>query len=271
MTLAEAARPLAGSTVVVTRAADKADRLVAPLRALGAEVLSYAATRIEPRQTDHLLRAAGELARYDWIVFTSASAVALTFDAAAACGVTIADWAHVSVACVGSATADAVRARGVEPSLVPERFVAEGLLQAFESRGGLTGALVLYPAAAGARRELREGMRALGARVEQIEAYETVPGDADVDDVLAALREGRVHAVTLTAKSAVDAWVSAVHPLHTVAVAVSIGPVTTRAAHDAGMRVAAEAMPSTIEGLVAAVVRAIGAQRGGHHQQTNIS
>lgn len=270
LTAADTDRPLAGVTVVVTRAAAKADVLAAPLQALGAEVLSYAATRIVPRDTAGLALAAGELARYDWVVFTSASAVTMMFDAAAAAGVTTSDWAHVSIAAVGSATAGAVRARGAEPALVPERFIAEGLLSAFEERGGLTGATVLYPAAAGARRDLHEGLRMLGARVEQVDAYDSVATDEDVALVSAALRDGRVHAVTLTARSAVEAWVQAMQPLHAVADVVSIGPITTRAAHAAGLRVAAEAMPSTIEGLVAAVVRAIGAQRGGHYR-TNIS
>ncbi len=266
-----ASQPLAGATIVVTRAASRADTLVEPLEALGAEVLSYAATQIVPRDVAGLQRAASTLARYDWVVFTSATAVAMTFDASEGCGITAEQWRHVKVATVGSSTANAVRARGVEPTLVPERFVAEGLLEAFEARGGVDGMRMLYPSAAGARRELRDGLHAMGATVDQVEAYDTVATDADVADVRAALREGRVDAVTLTARSAVEAWVVAMGEAHQLADVVSIGPVTTQAAHAAGMRVAAEAMPSTIEGLVAAVVRAIRAQRDRHHHQTNIS
>ena len=87
----------------------------------------------------------------------------------------------------------------------------------------------------------------------------------------AALRDGRVHAVTMTARSAVDAWVMAMGAMHCAADVVSIGPITTQAAHAAGMRVAAEAMPSTLDGLIAAVVRAVRAQRDRHHHLTTNS
>jgi uroporphyrinogen-III synthase len=266
-----AAQPLSGATVVVTRAAARAEQLVAPLQALGARVLSYAATRTVPRDLAGLQRAAASLARYDWVVFTSATGVTMTFDATEALGITAAQWQHLRVAAVGSATASAVRERGVEPALVPARFVAEGLLEAFAAQGDMHGTTVLYPAAAGARRELADGLRALGATVHVVDAYDTVATDEDVAEVHAALRTGHVNAVTLTARSSVDAWVAAMGEAHGMADVVSIGPVTTQAARAAGMRVAAEAMPSTIEGLVAAVVRAVRAQRDRHHHQTNIS
>jgi uroporphyrinogen-III synthase len=252
---------LHGTTVVVTRAADRADHLAAPLQALGASVTHYAATRIVPREVDAVREAARCLARYDWVVFTSATAVNLLFDAAEACGVLVADWSHTRIAAVGSATAQAVQSRGATPTLVPDRFVAEGLVEAFAARSDVRDARVLYPAATGARAELPDGLRALGAQVDRIDAYESVATDDDVCDVSRALRDGRVQIVTLTSRSAVDAWVTAMTPLHAAAEVVSIGPVTTEAARAAGLRVAAEAMPSTVDGLVAAVVRAVQSQR----------
>lgn len=263
-------RPLLGATVVVTRAADRADQLVAPLEALGASVITYAATRIVLRDVEALRQAACELARYDWVIFTSATSVGLMFDATEACGIAPQSWAHTRIAAVGSSTAAAVVERGATPTLVPERFVAEGLLEAFAARDDVVGATMLYPAAAGARTELCAGLTRLGARVDRIDAYHSMATDEDIAEVRAALRDGRVNVVTLTAKSAVDAWVSAMAPDHAMSDIVSIGPITTQAAHAAGLRVAAEAMPSTMEGLVAAVVRAVRAQKDRHqHQITN--
>ncbi len=265
-----AEQPLSGATVVVTRAVARAEELVAPLEALGAQVLTYAATRIVARDVTGLHRAVQALARYDWVVFTSAISVTMTFDASESVGVVADDWKHTRVAVVGSATAAAVRARGVEPTLVPERFVAEGMLEAFAVQG-VQGTTMLYPAAAGARRVLVDGLRAMGATVDQVDAYDTIATDEDVAKVFAALRDGQVHAVTFTASSAVDAWAAAMGAACQMAEVVSIGPVTTQAARAAGMRVAAEAMPSTMEGLVDAVVRAVRAQRDRHHHQTLFS
>ncbi len=265
------ARPLMGATVVVTRASERADALVLPLQALGAHVMTYAATRIVPCDAGGLDQAARTLARYDWVVFTSATSVALTFDATEALGITAADWAHTRVAAVGESTAIAVRARGVEPTLIPERYLAKGLLDAFIARTDVAGMRMLYPAAAGARRELCDGLRALGAIVDRIDAYDSVATDEDVAEVRAALQARQVHVVTMTASSAVDAWVTAMGAAHNAADVVSIGPITTQAAHAAGMRVVAEAMPSTLDGLVAAVVRAVRAQRDRHHHLTTNS
>lgn len=265
---ADARRPLSGATVVVTRAATRSETLVAPLQSLGATVLTYASTQIVERDVAALRDAARQLARYDWVVFTSATAVAMTFEATEAIGITSADWARTKIAVVGSATAHALRERGAEPSLLPERFVAESLMEAFTARDDVRGTRVLYPSAAGARPVLCNGLSALGATVDRIDAYESVATHADVSEVRAALREGRISVVTLTASSAVTAWVQAMAPDHDRAEAVSIGPVTTQAARAAGMRVAAEAMPSTLDGLVAAVVRAVRAQRDRHIHHT---
>ncbi len=256
-------RPLHGATIVVTRAADRAEQLVAPLRALGAEVMTYAATRIVPCNTDLLTVAAAALSEYDWVIFTSATSVALLFDAADACGMQAAQWAQRRIAAVGAATATAIRERGAEPELVPQQFVSEALLDAFAEQRDLTGARILYPAAVGARDVLSDGLRALGARVDRIDVYDSLATHDDVSWLQTALQSGRIDAVTLTAKSAVDAWVAAMAPAHAIADVVSIGPVTTQAAHAAGLRVAAEAMPSTVDGLVAAVVRAVEARRHG--------
>ena len=77
---ASVTRPLNGATIVVTRAATRADQLVEPLEALGARVLTYAATRIVARDVEALRSAACALARYDWVLFTSATSVSMTFE-----------------------------------------------------------------------------------------------------------------------------------------------------------------------------------------------
>lgn len=261
-------RPLDGATILVTRAPDRSARLTAALEALGATVVSYSATRIEPRDLDGLAAAARQLARYDWVVFTSATAVSLLFDATVSCGVGTAAWAFTKVAVVGSATASAVRAHGVEPAVIPDRFVAEGLLEALALRNDVRDARLLYPVAAGARAQLIDGLRALGATVDRIEAYESVAGDDDVEHVRTTLESSQVTLVTLTASSAVTAYVAAMDPMHRFTDAVSIGPITSDTARAAGIRVIAEADPSTVDGLVDAVVRAVTDKRARLFSQT---
>jgi uroporphyrinogen-III synthase len=269
--LPDSTLPLHGATIVVTRAATRAEQLVAPLEALGARILTYAATKIVTRDTATLLCATRALGRYDWAVFTSATSVALTFEAATVNGITLADWSHTRIAAVGSATSTALRERGLTVALEPETFVAEALVDAFAAHVEMRGSRVLYPTAVGSRSVLNDGLRSLGATVDRIDIYESVTTAEDTAAVRGALRDGLVHVVTLTASSAVNAWVAAMSPVHAAADAVSIGPITTQAARAAGMRVVAEAMPSTLDGLVDAVVRTIGMQRDAQSHSTRTS
>ncbi|MDZ7631263.1 MAG: uroporphyrinogen-III synthase [Gemmatimonadaceae bacterium] len=246
----EQVRPLAGTTIVVTRAADRAEQLVGPLEALGAEVLTYSATRIVPRDIEALRRAACELARYDWVIFTSATSVALLFDATEACGIEAGQWAHTRIAAVGSATAAAVRARGAAPTLVPEQFVAEALLQAFRDRGDLVGATMLFPAAAGARPELADGLRTLGARVDRIDAYESVATDEDVAGVRAAPARARAQRGDADGAECSGRPGGGDGPRHMRwPTSCSIGPITDAGGARGGLpRGARKRMPSTMEG-----------------------
>jgi uroporphyrinogen-III synthase len=259
--LDRSALPLAGATVVVTRASDRSDALVAPLEALGAHVVAYAATQTVLRSDAALRAALLTLADFGWVVFTSATSVEVTMACADACLVPRSEWHGTRIAVVGSSTAEAVRARGLEPTLLPDRFLAAGIVDAMRARTDVAGSRVLYPAAAGADETIVLGLSALGAQVVRLDIYETVATDDDRSSVLSLLRDRKIDVVTLSARSAVTAWCNAMQELACVADVVSIGPITSAAARDAGLRVAAEAVPSTNDGLVDAVVRAVRTQR----------
>lgn len=257
-------RPLAGKRVVVTRASDHAAALSEPLRALGADVIELATTRIERLDPVPLRAALARLQEYDWIVFTSQNAVRIFWLELCALGLDAAALTHARIAVVGPATAAAVEDRGMPLELAPERFVAEGLLEAMSVRRDVAGTRILLPAAEGAREILPDGLRAIGASVDVIRIYRS----ALVTEPATALRErllaGEIHAVTVAAPSAVAGLVAAVgQDAVATAAVVSIGPVTTRAALEAGLNVAAEAERSTGAGLVDAVVGALRRSRGG--------
>ncbi len=169
-------RPLAGRTVVVTRPQEQAASLVEPLEALGAEVLLAPTIRIEPRPLDDevavVLR---ELATYQLVVFTSANAVRV-FAGYLARGTDDGGMpAGPVVAAVGPATAAALEKHGLACHLVPDEYVAEGLLDAFEEQAApVAGARVLIPCARDARDVLPETLRERGAQVDVLHIYDTV-------------------------------------------------------------------------------------------------
>jgi uroporphyrinogen III methyltransferase / synthase len=242
-------RPLFGRTIVVTRAREQASDLRQRLELLGADVVELPAIVLEP--IDFALP---DLARYGWIVFTSANGVEAFFDR----GLTPAALdaralAPLRIAAIGPGTADALARRGLRADLVPARFVAESLLEAFPAPQS-AGVRVLLPRAEVARDVLPEGLRAKGYSVDVLPVYRTVPAEPD-PAVLDRVRAGAVDAITFTSSSTVTNFCDTVgvksDPAPPV---VSIGPVTSAAARARGLEVDAEADPHTIEGLVAALL-----------------
>lgn len=254
-------RPLAGRTILVTRAEHQSRALSEPLRALGATVIAAPVIAIvDPEDTRAIKDAVAALSTYDWVVLTSVNAVegftkyfSPSADLAQAFG-------QVRVAVVGSATARALQKIGVSVDLVPDEFRAEGLVEAFRELGAGPGWRVLVPRALEAREVLPESLRKLGCVVDVVPVYRTVAATPE-PRVARLLASGAVDVVTFTSPSSVrhlsqflsDAGVGFPAVMSGINVA-SIGPVTTDALRDAGYTVSIEAEPSTIEALVGAIV-----------------
>ena len=244
-------RPLFGRRIVVTRARSQASSLSDKLAMLGAQVLEMPATKIEPVDPEALRHAIADLARYQWVIFSSQNAIQIFWLALREAGLDVRALAGKKIATVGPATSLALAERGLWPDVFPERFVAEGLLDAVQERTDLRGTRVLYAAATGARETLQTGLEALGAIVDRIPVYSSVPDGEGAAALREMLLAGDADAVTYTSASSVNAFVDAVGADAAVRVpAVSIGPVTTAAAKARGLDVAAEASMSTIAGLV---------------------
>jgi len=245
-------RPLHGRRVVVTRARAQASGLAATLRSLGAEVVELPAIRIEPRiETDEVRRVAAAPGVYELVCLTSPNGVRLLFDAMEAAGLDARALAGVTVAAIGPGTARALAARGVLADVVPERFVAEGLIEALEDRE-VSGARVLVARAAEARDVLPDALRERGAEVDVVALYETVrerPGDDETEAARSA------DYVTFTSSSTVTNLTEALgERFPKEARIVSIGPITSETVRAAGLEVAVEAERHDVDGLLTALL-----------------
>jgi len=240
-------RPLFGRSVVVTRAREQASELRARLTALGAEVLELPAIAIEP-----VSFTVPDLREFAWVVFTSANGVDAFFDRGLApAGLDSRALAPSRLAAIGPGTAAALARRGLRPDLVPERFVAEALLEAFPDASGRQR--VLLARAELARDVLPDGLAAKGYAIDVLAVYRTVAATAD-PAVVERVRAGRVDAITFTSSSTVHNFCDAVGTVSgPLPLVVSIGPVTSRTAAERGLGPDAEADPHTIDGLVDAV------------------
>jgi uroporphyrinogen III methyltransferase/synthase len=245
-------RPLFGRRVVVTRAREQASELRGRLEQLGAEVIELPAIALEP-----IAFSLPALDRYAWIVFTSANGVSAFFDQGlAGAGLDARALAPARIGAIGPGTADALAARGVRADLVPPRFVAESLLEAFPDPEP-AGARVLIARAESARDVLPEGLAERGYEVDVLGVYRTVPVAPDAGH-LERVRAGDCDAITFTSSSTVKNFCAAVGSFTAAQpVVISIGPVTSETARDLGLRVDTEADPHTIDGLVAALLETL--------------
>src|SRR5665648_116408 len=257
-------RPLFGRRVVVTRAQAQAQDQIERLRDLGAEVVAFPTIRIEPVMQSREISAMLEgLSRYEYVVFTSANAVACFFARLGEAGLDVRRLHRATVVAVGPKTAAACRAGGLPPGLIPEAFVGEGILEVLGDRE-LEGARVLIPRARKARDLLPRTLSAAGAVVEVVPLYDTLPTEPEakvIERVLGA------DFVSFTSSSTVKNFADLFRAqglenrLGEIR-AASIGPMTSETVRKEGLQLIVEAGEHTVEGLV----QALAAKGGGSPQ-----
>ena len=249
-------RPLHGLRVVVTRARAQASALARRLAGLGAEVIELPAIRIEPRiGTDEVRRVVDDIYSYALVCLTSPNGVRLLFEALADAGRDARSLANATVAAIGPGTAASLREHGVIAEVVPDESVSEALVEAL-AEVDVEGRPVLVARAAEARDVLPDALRERGAEVDVVALYETLAEQPSEESIEAA-QEAQY--VTFTSSSTVRNFVHAVGDrFPREARVISIGPVTSAAAREAGLQVHAEAERHDIDGLVAALIDEVG-------------
>jgi uroporphyrinogen III methyltransferase / synthase len=251
-------KPLFGTSIIVTRSRAQAGEISGRLAELGANVIELPAIRIEaPRDPEPLRRAMSQPDQYDWIIFTSVNGVDFAFAELKKQGKDARAFGQAQVCAIGPATADRLAANGICADLVPDRYIAEAILDSLLERGEVKGKRFLLPRADLARPALADGLKAKGGRVEEVIAYHTVaetPDAASLDAVLSA------NVATFASSSTVRNFANLVGEERLEAMRkntafVSIGPITTQTMQELNIPVTAEALVSTIPGIVDAVCK----------------
>ncbi len=251
-------RPLFGHRVLVTRTREQASVLSARLRDLGAETVELPTIRIAPADDWAPLDGAiGELATFNWIIFTSINGVRFFWQRLAHAGLDARALCGVQLAAIGPATAGALEARGLRPDYVPREYVAEAIAAGLSR---ICGQRVLLPRADIARPALADLLQEAGADIVEVTAYRTLRPEMEARE-LRDLLDG-ITAATFTSSSTVrnlaamakDAGLNVPRTLKSAVVAC-IGPVTAQTARELGLTVDVVAMEYTIDGLVKALVQ----------------
>jgi uroporphyrinogen III methyltransferase / synthase len=265
MTLQAADKPsvssdaLKGKRILITRARSQVPSLAQRIESLGGEVIEFPTIEIRPPESyGPLDQAIKQIASYDWLIFTSVNGVDQFLSRFEKLGKNIADLAGIEVGAIGPETAKRLTAAHIQPSLVPKQYQAEGILEALISETVL-GKRMLIPRAAKARDILPETLRRWGARVDVVEAYQTVLPQVDVSALCQLLSEGTIDVITFTSSSTATNFAVMLRDrdlprLFSRAVIACIGPITKKTVEGLGMRPEIVSEEFTIPGLVNAMV-----------------
>jgi len=258
------APPLAGRTVVITRARAQAVDFVAALEHYGARVLLCPTIEIaEPESYERLDEAIDHLYGYDWVIFTSVNGVDYFLRRLQAREHQISELDELRVCAIGEATAQSLLAAHVHVDLIPDQFKAEGIFADLEAfiggRQALNGLNILIPRAAVARDYLPKALEAAGARVDVVTAYRTIqPEGLDRGRVSAMLAGGAADCIAFTSSSTVRNLAQLFDAndlseiLRGVAVAC-IGDITADTAAEYGLHVDIQPQEFTIPALARAI------------------
>jgi uroporphyrinogen III methyltransferase/synthase len=249
-------RPLYGWKVLVPRTKDQAGAMSDLLRAYGATPVEVPTIAVEPPRTPTQMERALKglvTGRYEWIVFTSTNAVRAVREKFEEYGLDARAFAGVKIACVGEATAEAVREFGIRPELVPSGDQSsEGLLEDFPPYDNVLDPIdrVLLPRADIATETLAAGLRERGWEIDDVTAYRTVRAAPPAAEIRDAIKSGGFQAVCFTSSSTVRNLVGIAGKPHARTVVACIGPQTAATAREFGLRVDVQPEAATVPALV---------------------
>jgi uroporphyrinogen III methyltransferase / synthase len=236
-------KPLFGWRVLVPRTKEQAGTLSAALRRAGGVPEEVPTISVEPprnpQQIDKAVRGMVE-GRYEWIAFTSYNALRAVKEKLVEYGLDARALSGLKVAAVGEKTADALRAWGIEPDLVPYgEQSARGLLADWPPYDEVLDPInrVFLPRADIATETLAAGLVELGWEVDDVTAYRTVRAAPPPAETREAIKSGKFDAVVFTSSSTVRNLVGIAGKPHATTVIACIGPATAKTAEEHGLRV----------------------------------
>lgn len=246
-------KPLFGKRIVVTRTREQAGKLSAELKHLGADVIELPTIRIEhPEDKVGFAESVRDAHQYDWLVFTSPNGVEKFFEGFYAIYDDARSLGGPKIAAIGPATVAKIKEYRFAVDLVPDKHVAEGLLEAFKTQD-VDSQTILWVKAEETRMVIADGLNEMKAIVDICVAYKTVPETDDPTGAREILEKEGADYITFTSGSTAQHFFDLGIELPEHCQLASIGPVTTSVLTKLGHRPHLEAQTHDIPGLVEAI------------------
>ncbi|BCU81228.1 hypothetical protein JIR001_10110 [Polycladomyces abyssicola] len=255
-------KPLFGRRVLVTRARSQSSSLVEKIEALGGEAVEFPVIHLTPPKRQDLLdQALNRLGLYDWVVFTSVNGVKYFFRRLRELKLDIRSMSRAKIAAIGPKTAEVLEEKGLRVEVLPDKFQAEALVEHLKPLVR-AGERILLPRADIARKVLAVELEKLGCQVEEVDAYDTVVGNENAEEVANMLENGAIHVITFTSSSTVRNFVDAIRSVRENWLSLiqgtqiaCIGPITAQTAEELGLTPDVVAERFTIDGLIEAIAQ----------------
>ncbi|HEY2253077.1 MAG TPA: uroporphyrinogen-III C-methyltransferase [Planctomycetaceae bacterium] len=250
-------KPLFGLRVLVPRPLSQAASVVSRLIDRGAQPIVAPTIEILPpddwREVDGVL---SRLDEFEWIVFTSANGVNFLLNRLWETGGDVRRLARAKLAAIGEGTAEALAELSLRADLVPQLFRAEALAEALKPH--VAGKRVLWARASRGRDVLPTELRAAGARLDGVVVYRNLDVERLDPQIISEIEAGSVDWICLSSPSIARGMyrllsAAARGQLGKSARVASISPVTSAAARELGIPIAAEATTYTWDGILAAI------------------
>ncbi len=257
--------PLFGLRIGITRPKHQAAEVVESVTRMGGQPVVLPLIEIQPpndAQKQTLQQHIGELDRFDWLLFTSANAVQGFLDELWECGGDTRSLRNVRIAAVGSSTAVRLEAWKLRCDVTSDGSPSEAFAELLAPK--VKGLRCLWPSADRARATLRQRLEKAGARVEQVVAYRHCDA-APADELLSRFSSPALHWLGLSspaiASQAAKLFPQLLSPDSETRI-VTISPLTTQAAQQAGLTVSAESETASWDGMLRAIAAKTATFRG---------
>jgi uroporphyrinogen III methyltransferase/synthase len=253
-------KPLFGRRVVVTRSKDQASQLSSKLRELGADVLEIPTIKLEhPTDRQAIVDVLLEIGSYDWLVFTSPNGVTRFFDYFFRQFHDLRSIGGARIAAVGPATANKLKELHLQVDLMPDEAIGAKIAEEFAQFETIENLKICLLRAEVANPDVPAALEALGAIVDDIACYRTVPETGDATGSGARLLESGADWVLFTSGSTVENFhtrfdLPALVAKHPGLKLASIGPETSKALGQLDLKPNVEARQHTLDGLIKAIL-----------------
>lgn len=254
-------KPLFGMQIGITRAEEQSETEIKRALELGAQPVLLPTIEISPPADWKPVDAAiARLDEYQWLIFTSANGVNYFLNRLWETGYDARQLSRLKIATIGPATAEALQQFHLRADVIPEQYRAEALAAALKPL--VKDQKILWAGANRGREVLQTELAEVSATVDKIVVYENHDVTSWDTQSLQLLESGAVDWVGLSSPSIARNFSQLLTPaarqqLGNRTRLVSISPVTTQAASEAGLEIDAEAGEFHWNGIFAAIQRCI--------------